>query len=91
MVLYSWCYGLAVLFHSITSSAKTSVLAHAVFQGLTCRNFFNMPNLNKVNTLSPYIQNGMFKAKNEQTACSILNSMLKIQHVEIGIQHVENR
>ena len=44
---------------------------------------------------SPYTQNGMLKAKNEQTACSILNSMLKIQHVEtlVGIQphDVENQ
>jgi hypothetical protein len=35
------------------------------------------------------IHSVMLKAKNEQTACLFLNSMLKIQHVEIDIQHVD--
>ena len=72
-------------------SAKTSVLAHAVFQGFTCRNFFNMPEFKFGQKRISFIQNGMFEVKNEKTACSILNSMLKIRHVEIGIRHVENR
>ena len=53
--------------------------------------FFNMPEFKFSFARSLYTQNGMLKAKNEQMACSILNSMLKIQHVEIGIRHVENR
>ena len=67
------------------------MLAHAVFQGFTCRNFFNMPEFQFHPRLNFFIQNGMFRAKNEQTACWILNSMLKIRHVKIGIRHVENR
>ena len=76
---------------TLDASAKTSVLAHAVFQGFTCRNFFNMPEFKFYPERISFIQNGMFQVKNEQTARSILNSMLKIRHVEIGIRHVENR
>jgi hypothetical protein len=53
----------------IESSAKTSVLAHAVFQIFTCRNFFNMPEFKSTAVENLFIQNGMFRAKNEQTAC----------------------
>ena len=53
----------------LVTSAKTSVLAHAVFQGFTCRNFFNMPEFKFRPRLNFFIQNGMFRAKNEQTAC----------------------
>ena len=75
----------------LETSAKTSVLAHAVFQGFTCRNFFDMPEFKFHLVAKIFVQNSMFQAKNEQTACSILNSMLKIRHVEISIRHVENR
>ena len=45
------------------TSAKTSVLAHAVFQGFTCWNFFNMPEFKFPPALIFFIPNGMFKPK----------------------------
>ena len=77
--------------HVERSHRNEFMLAHAVFHWFSCRNLFNMPKFKFHRRLNFFIQNGMFRAKNEQTACSILNSMLKIRHVEISILHVENQ
>ena len=79
---HQWCpyyyFGLLFIWQS---SAKTSVLAHAVFQKFTCRNVFNMPEFkyyhgwksfySKRHVSSQKWTNGMlnFKQHVENTAC----------------------
>jgi hypothetical protein len=62
---------------------KESVWRGASSAGLGKSNFLNMPEFKFLSQFSN-IQNGMLKSKNEQTACSILNSMLKIQQFTVA-------